>query len=407
MTHIKTNIVTPLADRTVRFEKNVFIQIENGIIKNIGSQPPPSDYLDYSNTVCFPGFIDTHVHLSQYRVRGKHSNGLLHWLDNYIFAEERKSKNADYAEKVADDFFNALLANGTTTSVVYTAPFAETCDIAFQKAKDLGVRTVMGQTLMDVNCPDYLCSNTDTAIKQSIDMFEKWNLASPLLEYVFTPRFVPVCSSQLMKEVGTYANANNAFIQTHLSENKGEIDWVADLFPQYASYTEVYEKHNLLGAKSLLGHSIHLSENEMKILADTKSKITHCPDSNFFLHSGAFPLYKILDFGIDFALASDVGAGTSLYMPSIMKMFVYRQEDYHIPLSDALYYATYAGAKVLGKEKQIGSIEVGKEADLSFIKIDDIGSKNIDDILSELIYLSNSNSVFATFIAGIERYKAN
>ncbi len=141
------------------------------------------------------------------------------------------------------------------------------------------------------------------------------------------------------------------------------------------------------------------------MISQKKSKITHCPDSNFFLHSGTFPLQRVLDQEIDFGLGSDVGAGTSLYMPQIMKMFIYRQEGYHVSLAEALYYSTLGAAKVLEKEHLIGSIEKGKEADLVFIRLPKNIERNSDDILSYVIYLSTSADVAATYVAGKECYK--
>ena len=402
---IKTNILTPLSDKSLFYKANQYLTIDKSQIIEISSQPASEDYLDYSNTVCFPGFIDLHVHLSQLRVRGKHARGLLQWLNNYIFTEEHKSADPQFASDLAGQFFATLSASGTTTAVVYVAPDPGACDIAFQKARAAELRIIMGQTLMDRNCPENLCRDTEQSLEEAITLYKKWNQATPLLEYVFTPRFAPVCSPELMKGIGEFAATNNAYIQTHLSENKQEIKWVQEVFPDSQNYTEVYEKYGILGEKTLLGHAIHLSDQELAMISQKKSKITHCPDSNFFLHSGTFPLQRVLDQEIDFGLGSDVGAGTSLYMPQIMKMFIYRQEGYHVSLAEALYYSTLGAAKVLEKEHLIGSIEKGKEADLVFIRLPKNIERNSDDILSYVIYLSTSADVAATYVAGKECYK--
>jgi len=284
--------------------------------------------------------------------------------------------------------------------VIYTAPFKQACDIAFQTADELGFRALIGKTMMDVNSPEYLQEDTDGSLKESIELYEKWNDHSDLLNYIFTPRFAPVCTSRLMKETGRFIKQNNAYLQTHLSENKNEIDWVRELYPASESYTDVYMKHDLLGPRTLLGHSIHLSDSEIELIRQTDSKITHCPDSNFFLKSGVFPLEKIRSAGIGFALASDVGAGTSLSMPNVMKMFNYRQDSYVVSPEEAFYYATLAGAEILGWEERTGSIQPGKEADLVFFKIKDLPAKNSTEILSDLLYLSNEITVKETIIAG-------
>lgn len=405
MTQIKTNILTPLPDKTLSFKKDQYLSIEGTKIINISSVPDTASFIDHSDAVCLPGFIDLHVHLSQLNARGKHARGLLDWLNNFIFTEEEKSLDPAYATKQAEQFFASLLASGTTTGLVYVAPYPEACDIAFGIAQEAGLRIIMGQTLMDRNCPASLCRGTEQSISESIALYHKWNEATPLLEYVFTPRFAPVCSPELMKGIGEFASQNRAYIQTHLSENKSEIEWVKRLFPDSKSYTDVYERYGLLGEKTLLGHVLHISDEELMILNQTNSKITHCPDSNFFLHSGTFPIQRIIAHKIDFGLGSDVGAGTTLYMPNIMKMLIYRQETYHITLAEALYYATLGAAKVLGKEQLIGSIEKGKEADLVFLKLPEQENENSEDILSYLIYLSQPQDVLAAYIAGEEQYR--
>ncbi|OQX71819.1 MAG: hypothetical protein B6D62_01395 [Candidatus Cloacimonas sp. 4484_275] len=397
---IKTNVLSPISPHEAEFRKNVFITINQTKIISISKESANGDFEDFSDCVCIPGLIDTHVHLSQFYVRGKHSSDLLDWLQKYIFQAELKSKDESYARKIAEDFFSATVKAGTTTAVIYTAPFKQACESAFEIAKDFGVRAIIGKTMMDCNSPDFLRESTEKSLKESIELFEKWNKSTPLLEYVFSPRFAPVCSSKLMKSVGEFARKNNAYIQTHLSENPDEIKLVKKLFPQFDSYTEVYEKHGILGEKTILGHVIHISEKELNIIKNTNSKIAHCPDSNFFLKSGAFPYERIKNTGIEMALASDVAAGTSLSMFNVMKMFNYRQDNYVVSPQEAFYYATLGGAKILGKDNIIGSVEIGKEADLTFLKIPDIAEKNKDTLLSELLYLGTEKKIKAVFVAG-------
>ena len=397
---VKTNILNPISPEKSEFLKDIFISIEKSRIVSISKEIKNIEFEDYSGCICIPGLIDTHVHLSQFNVMGKHSTNLLPWLNDQIFAEEFKSEDENYAGGVAEKFFKASINAGTTTSVIYTAPFKKACDIAFETAKEYGVRAIIGKTMMDCNSPDFLLEDTETSFAESVELFEKWNKSTPLLEYIFSPRFAPVCSSKLMQRVGEFARKNNAFIQTHLSENTDEINLVKGLFSECKSYTEVYQKHDLLGDKTILGHAIHLSDSEIKMIKETNSKIAHCPDSNFFLKSGIFPFKKIKNTNIDFALASDVAAGTSLSMFNMMKMCIYRQDNYPVSPEEAFYYATFAGAKVLGKEDIIGSIEIGKEADLVFIEIPKLHEKTKFDLLSELVYLGSEREIKDVYVRG-------
>ncbi|MCD4795937.1 MAG: amidohydrolase family protein, partial [Candidatus Cloacimonetes bacterium] len=322
---IKTTILNPVSPLEAELLPDVFITISGEKIESISRVCNEKEFTDLSDHICIPGLIDAHVHLSQFYARGKHSPNLLHWLEKHIFPEELKSKDPEYARKIAEDFFSASIKNGTTTSVIYTAPFKQACDIAFETAEKKGIRAIIGKTMMDCNSPEYLAEDTETSFNESMELFEKWNKKTNLLEYAFSPRFAPVCSSKLMKLIGNFAKKNDAYIQTHLSENKEEIKWVNDLFPEYRNYTEVYGKHDLLSPKTLLGHAIHLNDDELSLIKNAGSKIVHCPDSNFFLKSGVLQFEKIKNAGIEFALASDVAAGTSLSMFNVMKMCCYRQ----------------------------------------------------------------------------------
>lgn len=403
---VKTNVLTPISATKISLLNNVYVKIKNNIIYDITKQlDDGEEWEDFLGCICIPGFVDVHVHLSQFHARGKHSSNLLDWLNNYIFSTELISRDAKKASEIAYDFFKVAFSKGTTTAVIYTAPFKHACEVAFKVARDLGARAIIGKTMMDMNSPEYLIEKRENSIRESIELYEKWNNKNDLLEYIFTPRFAPVCSSELMWEIGNFAKQNNAYIQTHLSENKGEIELVKEMFPEYKSYTEVYEKHNLLGPNTILGHVIHASDNELEVIKNTNSKIAHCPDSNFFLKSGIFPLKNIKEKGIEFALASDVGAGTTLSMLYVMKMFNYMQMNYIVSPEEAFYYATLGGAQILGKKAKIGSVEKGKEADLVFITKPDIHHKSKQEILSDLLYLGNEQVIKETIIAGKTVYK--
>jgi len=292
------------------------------------------------------------------------------------------------------------VSKGTTTSVIYTAPFKQSCEIAFEVAEKLGVRAIIGMTMMDDNSPDFLSQNTQKSFEDSVSLYKKWNNKTDLLEYVFTPRFALTCSAELMKLTGDFAKENNAFIQTHLSENHDEIKRALELFPECKSYTEIYKKMNLLGPKTILGHVIHVDDEEIEILKETNSKIAHCPDSNFFLKSGMFQWEKLRKAELEFSLASDVAGGTSLSLLNVMKMACYRQENYLVPPQEAFYYATLGGAKVLGKEGVIGSVDIGKDADLVFLKLTNFEEYDSTELLSKMIYTPEDVEIVETMVQG-------
>jgi len=398
---IKTNLLNPVSSAKCVLRKNIFLTIQDSLIINISEFSAPNEaYVDFSDKICIPGLIDLHVHLSQYKAMGKFSNNLLDWLNKYIFAAELKSADFNYALQLAELFYQELLAKGTTTSVVYVARFKDACEAAFQVAEKMGVRSVIGKTMMDINSPAFLQEKTEASLRDSIELFEKWNRKTSLLEYIFSPRFVPVCSSELMRKTAKYARDNNAYIQTHLSENLNEINWVKNLFPASDNYTQVYNNHDLLYQKTILGHCIHLNGQEIDLIRKNNAKIAHCPDSNFFLRSGSFPYKKIEKNRIDFGLASDVAAGTSLSMFNSMKMAIYRQDKDVITPAEVFYRATLGNAFCLGKEDSLGSVETGKEADLVFIDVKDINDKSADELISNLVFTGQEKTVSKVFIGG-------
>ena len=400
MKNILCNIVNPISPEEIQFLPKQVISIEESKISAI---TPLSEFQgrideDRSNEYALPGFIDLHTHLSQYYIRGLYEPALLPWLNKYVFPEEERSKNIEYAEKLSRDFFSAMLKTGTTTCVIYTAPFFSACDMAFEIAKETGIRALIGMTMMDMNCPENLPQNSHKTLEESILLYEKWHGKNAKLDYIFTPRFAPTCSLELMKEVVKYAIEHNAWIQTHLSENKEEIEMVKEIFG-YKSYTEVYQKAGLLTQHSIFAHCIHLNDEEIKMLAENKCKIAHCPDSNFFLKSGEFPLQKIEEAGIEYGLGSDVGAGTSLNMLYHTKMMNYRQSDYPVLPAKALYHITLGSAKLLGVDKIIGSLEIGKEADIVFLK-PPLNYPLKNNGISQLVFCGQEFSLTETLVAG-------
>ncbi|MDY0218115.1 MAG: guanine deaminase [Candidatus Cloacimonas acidaminovorans] len=400
MKNILCNIVNPISPEEIQFLPKQVISIEESKISAI---TPLSEFQgrideDRSNEYALPGFIDLHTHLSQYYIRGLYEPALLPWLNKYVFPEEERSKNIEYAEKLSRDFFSAMLKAGTTTCVIYTAPFFSACDMAFEIAKETGIRALIGMTMMDMNCPENLQQNSHKTLEESILLYEKWHGKNAKLDYIFTPRFAPTCSLELMKEVAKYAIEHNAWIQTHLSENKEEIEMVKEIFG-FKNYTEVYQKAGLLTQHSIFAHCIHLSDEEIKMLAENKCKIAHCPDSNFFLKSGEFSLQKIEEAGIEYGLGSDVGAGTSLNMFYHTKMMNYRQSDYPVLPAKALYHITLGSAKLLGVDKIIGSLEIGKEADIVFLK-PPLNYPLKNNGISQLVFCGQEFSLTETLVAG-------
>lgn len=405
MRKIRTNLLSPIDRDTLSHLEDQVIVWSDERIEEIRPYDPGRDFNceDLRSCLALPGFIDVHVHLSQYRVRGRYEPSLLSWLQEHVFPAEAHSAKEAYAVSIAEEFFSALFAQGATTSVIYTAPYAIALETAFATAKRMGARAFIGMTLMDRNSPDDLIQGTQRALELSIDQHQRYSNVSPLLDYIFTPRFALSCSTDLMRGLANYAESHHAWIQTHLSENHEEIRQVKAMFGA-ESYTRVYEEMGLLTPKTILAHAIHLTDNEIGTLARHGCKIAHCPDSNFFLKSGEFDYPRLAAAGLPIGIGSDVAAGSTLNMLYHAKMANYRQSSHSLSPARLLYHITLGNAALLGMDSQIGSLEAGKQADLCFLDASDLPSDTAE-LASALCFWGHEIKVKETVIAGRSVYR--
>lgn len=400
MRRIRTKLLTPLSPDSLAVFPDHVIAWDEGLIASIRPFDPSLDVdcEDRRDQLCLPGLIDVHVHLSQYRIRGAYEPSLLTWLKRHVFPEEARSADPIYARAVADVFFQALFAAGTTTSAIYTAPFSQACEIAFQSASDAGARALIGMTMMDRDSPPELIQTTDYACSRSEELYARWHGQNPLLDYIFTPRFALSCSAGLMARTAGFIRARDAWLQTHLSENHDEIKQVLQLFGA-VSYTQLYERLGLLTPKSIFAHAIHLNGSELDLLAENNCRIAHCPDSNFFLKSGEFNYPALEGKRLRIGIGSDVAAGTSLNMLYHAKLANFRQSVHSLAPERLLHHITLGNAALLGLDHRIGSLEPGKEADLCFLSLPPFPIPD-EDLPAALCFWGHEWPVTETVIAG-------
>jgi guanine deaminase len=369
-------VMNPLApDRVESYEPGYLVITGEKIEQLTSADPrpllPSADFIDVGSKKILPGFIDTHVHLPQFAIMGIGAGELLSWLNTYTYPEEARFADPEYAGKVAHQFFDALVANGTTTAAVYSSVHEQATDIAFSTARTKGIRAFIGKVMMDQNSPEALLESTEESIDRSVRLFEKWDGAEGgRLRYVFTPRYAGSCSMQLMQQVGRIANERGALVQSHLSENKEEVAWVRSLFPSFTSYAAIYDAAGLLSERTVMAHCIHLSSGEIGLLSRTQTNVAFCPYSNRTLRSGTMPYHTHRAAGLNIALGTDVAGGPSLSMLQQMREAM---DAAHIPWSEALYLATLGGAKALGLSAEIGNFAAGKDADFVVVDGESIG----------------------------------
>ena len=388
-------------DGKLRDFKNHYLVVENGRVVGI-TDKKQDNFVDYGDYLILPGFVDTHIHLAQIDARAKWCPDLIDWLEKYIFPAEMKFEDEEYARNAARRFFQELAKNGTTTAAVFSSPFKNATDIAFQEASEIGLRVIMGQVMMDMNVPEELKVSLYNAEKDVSELANKWHGYGNMLYYAVTPRFAVSCSMNLMKVLANIAKEKNLFIQTHISEQEKEIEEVLKLNPKFKNYTEVYHHAGLLGSRSILAHGVHLNDDELKILKREGVSISHCPSSNFFLHSGVMSIDAMKRHKLRVGFGSDIAAG-----PYFSMLEVARDASYSNPISpeEAFYYLTLGGAKSLSFDKITGSLEFNKSADFVVVSLEN--SENLDtrELLSSLIYLGDDRNIIATYASGKEIYK--
>jgi guanine deaminase len=374
--------------------------------------------------VLLPGMVDLHAHLPQLPNAGLGAGmDLLAWLDRYIFPLERRFDDANDAARLAPAAFRAFAAAGTTTVLAYGAVYKASMEGAFRAAEEHGIRAILGKVMMDRITYDTTIDPAtilERSIRESEELIAEWHGADRgRLGYAVTPRFAISCSAEMLRESAALAKRTGAWWQTHTSEDSGEIAEVGRLFPEARDYVDVYDRAGGLGPRTILAHAVHLSNRELARLVESDTRVAHCPASNLFLASGIMPLARYREAGLMVGLGSDVAGGPEASLFSVMRVGFYAQAALRTvggetrstlgPL-DWLRLGTLDGARALGLDDRIGSIEAGKEADL--IAVDprltaalpelpyDTGRVEAEEVMSRLIFRSHPDMVRGAWVRG-------
>lgn len=410
-------------EKAYRFIENGAIIIENGKIKDIGNADKilagfQEDIEKYDNHhIIMPGFIDTHIHFPQTQMIGAYGKQLLDWLNNYTFKVEQQFENKEYANKIAKVFFKELIKNGVTTAMAYCSVHPQSVDAYFEEAQRYGMRMIGGKVFMSRNAPKKLLKSPEQSFKESEILIKKWH-NTQRNHYAITPRFAITCCEEELELVSTLMKKyDDIYMQTHLSENRDEIDFTMSLFPARKDYTDVYDYYGLLGKRSVFGHSIYLSPREIKRVADTNSVIAHCPTSNEFLGSGFLDieLLKSQEKPIRIGIGSDVGAGTSFSpLQTLNEAYKIAQlQGQSLSCIKGFYLLTLGNAKALMLEDKIGSFAPNSEADIvvltnkstPLMKFRQSYSKDILEELFVQMTIGDDRSIKATYSNGNKIYK--
>jgi guanine deaminase len=361
-----------------------------------------------------PGFIDLHVHFPQTDVIGSPAEGLLPWLENYTFPHEARFADAGHARSVASVFLDELQRNGVTTALAFCTSHPHSVDAMMEESERRGLRMIAGKVLQDRHSPDGVRDQTEQSLVDSEALIRRWHKKGRL-GYAITPRFAPSCSEAQLRGAGELAaRYPDTWIQSHVAENKDEIRWVRELFPDSRSYLSVYQDFGLLRERAIYAHCIHFDDEDRRLMRDTGAAAAVSPTSNLFLGSGFFDYEGARRIGFRHGLASDVGGGTSFcpFHTMLAAYYVAREGQTKPGLSlspQNLWWQHTAGAaRALGLEGVIGNLQPGCEAD--FIVLDPRctpllarktqHARNLDELLFSLIVLADDRAIARVVVDG-------
>jgi guanine deaminase len=400
-----------------RYIEDGAILVEDGRIARLGdyaelSAEAGSDVklADHRPHLILPGFIDTHIHYPQTQVVASYAANLLEWLNTYTFVAEQKFADEQHAEFIAERFLDELIRHGTTTAVAYCSVHPQSVDAYFRASQHRNMRMLGGKVMMDRNAPPALCDTAQSGYDDSKELIARWH-GKDRLDYVITPRFAITSTPEQLEASQALAREHpECFIQTHLSENHDEIAFTKSLYPDAPDYLGIYEHYGLLGNKTLLGHSIHLEEREVGVMAETGSVAVFCPTSNLFLGSGLFDRDRLKASGVRMAVATDVGGGTSFSMLRTMdegyKILQLREQ--RLNPFPSFYMMTLGNARALSMEDKIGTLDEGTEADIvvldsaatSPMRLRMAAGATLEQELFLLQTVGDDRAIVETYVAG-------
>lgn len=418
---LKGNIVYSKNAEEMEICEHGYLVCEDGLVKGV-YQTLPFEFgglpvTDYEDRLIIPGLVDLHVHAPQYAYRGLGMDmELLEWLETNTFPEESKYKDVVYAEQAYRIFVDNLRRGATTRACVFATVHRKATILLMDMLEAAGLNTMVGKVNMDRNCPDYLREDTEESASETVEwvkdvLHKKYTHTKPIL----TPRFTPSCTDELMEKLKMVQMRYDLPLQSHLSENQGEISWVKELCPWSGFYGDAYDKFGLFGADcpTLMAHCVYSDTEEIARMKENDVYVAHCPESNMNLASGVAPVRRFLDEGLHVGIGSDVAGGSSENLFKAMahaiqasKLRWRLQDDALKPLTaeEAFYMATKGGGEFFGK---VGSFEPGYEMDAVILddsRLEHPQSLDVKKRLERMIYFSDDREIFAKYVNGVKLF---
>ena len=403
--------------------ENGYVAVEDGCVVGVSSSLSSlgcdeQTVTDFGDCLLIPAMNDMHVHAPQYRNQGIAMDlELLPWLQNYTFPEEKKYADAAYAERMYRRFIRDMWRFGTMRSCVFATIHTQSTRLLMNLFREAGMGALVGKVAMNRNCPPELIESVEDMVDGYESLIAEFgNLSpltsnlSPLVRPIITPRFVPSCTSEMLQACGDLAAKYQLPVQSHLSENMAEIQWVHTLERESTSYGDAYNRYGLFGqTPTIMAHCVWTAGEELELMKRNRVMVAHCPTSNLNIASGLAPIRTFIEEGVPVGLGSDISGGHDL---SIFRMMVYAiqvskmhyQQNHDrafLTLPEAFWLATKSAGSFFGR---VGSFEPGYEFDAVVIDDHDLNHDNYSLLhrLERFIYLGDDRHITHRFCRGQE-----
>jgi guanine deaminase len=412
----KANIIFTREKDRFEVVEHGYVGVENGRVVDVASSADafgvqPEEVIDYGDSLLIPAMNDMHVHAGQYRNQGISMDmELLEWLNSYTFPEEAKYCDTRYARRMYSRFVHDLWRYGTMRTATFATTHLESTQLLMELFRESGMGALVGKVNMDRNAIDALHESVDEAVSSNEALITEWNDPDGLVKPIITPRFIPSCSSAMLRACGEQAQKYQVPVQSHLSENLSEIALVRELEPESRFYGDAYDRYGLFGqTPTIMAHCVFSAGEELELMSRRNVMVAHCPTSNVNLKTGIAPVRAFLDKGIKVGLGSDISGGHDL---SIMRVMVYAiqmskiynqkyKDKRFLTLSEAFWIATKSAGSFFGR---VGSFEPGYEFDALVIDDSDLNHSDytVPQRLERFIYLGDDRHIAVRFCRGQE-----
>ena len=411
---IQGNIVySPKLGELVTLPHGALVLDDKGVVTDVLPAAPrgaDAEYIDYGDMLLMPSFVDMHLHAPQYPMLGMGMDlPLMEWLNTYTFKTEARFADNDYARRTYRRLANDLITGGTTRVCMFSSLHTDATLILMEELEKAGVTGYVGKVNMDRNGGATLQETTEESKRETLrwlDECKRFEHIKPIL----TPRFTPSCTDELMAWLGKLSEERGLYVQSHLSENGGEIAFVKELHPDCDQYWETYDKYGLCKDHTVMAHCVHSDERERAALLKHNVVVAHCAGSNINICSGVAPIRTMLREGIWVTLGSDIAGGAILAMNRVITMSIraskilYMQtdgEDDFLTVDEGYYLGSTAGHRYFGAD---GGFAKGRP--LHAIVVDDgvlaepVRELTLRERFERSIYLMDKSAIRAVWSDG-------